>query len=590
MPVSRPPASGFGGALAGAEIKSKKGKKPGTRSWLYPDKSFIPQSGKAGQVTQPESAEAETDRIVAEMLAELGYARDSARREAEKNARNEVLRAQQLSQALQTIGMPQLIQGIYQNSGQSLAGMAGGFSEDVQGLASEQAAVQGNILAGTGQEGAIRNEGQAMGDVLYGQHGFIPARGLEQTGAAFASEAALQPGFALQFGNMAASGVMKDFQDEILGKFADDEALIRSKRPGILADAKDRQAAKRDAKKQEAYDLYAAGLITQRELGRRLGLKGWKKLPDALAGEESDIKIQEVDGNLVAIDMKTGKVQVVYEGAKERDLKTVQLSDGRDVVIDMATGKIVQTIGGPKPKDNQIRGSQADGYTIFDSEGNVIGKVKGTEKPDKPDPLWKQNGFKSAADMNATARKLAKDTQGKGTDKYGKPLDEDFVKPTGQEALDQLIAKNIPPLVAWRALKKYYPGLKRPKGDPGGAVNANYEGPASLAQGLWPLFGYALEQGFTNLGTHNAASRLPGGGMSDHASYPANAFDLGFSGGGGFKNKKARAMFWFMTKQPGVEYVILGDKIWSRSRGLHAYTSGGHDTHIHVSGSHGAGA
>ena len=85
--------------------------------------------------------------------------------------------------------------------------------------------------------------------------------------------------------------------------------------------------------------------------------------------------------------------------------------------------------------------------------------------------------------------------------------------------------------------------------------------------------------GLTNLGTYNPASRLPGGGLSDHARYPARAFDVG--GPPATLDRFFRAMI----NRPGVEYVIYRDKIWSRSRGLHAYTSGGHETHVHVSGS-----
>lgn len=41
-----------------------------------------------------------------------------------------------------------------------------------------------------------------------------------------------------------------------------------------------------------------------------------------------------------------------------------------------------------------------------------------------------------------------------------------------------------------------------------------------------------------------------------------------------------------MIGRPGIHYVILGDKIWSTERGLHAYTAGGHESHVHVSGAH----
>lgn len=474
--MALPPYSSFGGGLAGALIKDRQkkkvaqsGKANAGQTWTYPEKSVAPAAPRAPGI---DPANAEADSIISEMLAELGYARESARRQAEASAQAEVRRAQALAQALQQLGMPQLIQGIYQNSGQSLAGMAEGFSGDVRALADASAAEQGNILAGTGQEGAIRNQGANMGDVNYGLHGFIPARGLEQTGAAFAAQAALEPGFALQFGNMKAADVMSEFTKQILGKFADDEAMIRSKRPGLVADARERQSKLADAAKEEAYDLYEAGLISQRELGRRLKLKGWKKLPNTMKGEESDIDVQEVDGNLVAIDKRTGRVQVVYEGRQERDLKTIQLSDGRDVVIDMQTGNVVSTVGGPTPQSNQIRGSNSTGYTIFDAQGNVIGRVPGTKKPGKTEKPWEAAGFDTREQMWATARNLAKETQGKKRES-GAP-DPENPPMSASAAYDKLIAEGIPHNVAVTVLKRYYPKAKFPKADPGGAVNASY--------------------------------------------------------------------------------------------------------------------
>jgi hypothetical protein len=89
--------------------------------------------------------------------------------------------------------------------------------------------------------------------------------------------------------------------------------------------------------------------------------------------------------------------------------------------------------------------------------------------------------------------------------------------------------------------------------------------------------------GLSDLGTYNPASTLPGGGKSDHAHYPARAFDLGIEPDTGWNNLTARAFFNQMVDHPAVEYVILGDKIWSRSRGLHEYTAGGHLNHLHVS-------
>lgn len=106
----------------------------------------------------------------------------------------------------------------------------------------------------------------------------------------------------------------------------------------------------------------------------------------------------------------------------------------------------------------------------------------------------------------------------------------------------------------------------------------------SLDRSLWALYSSGRRRGFSDQGTYNPNSTLPSGRPSDHAVYPAKAFDLGFTPATGYSNLAARVYFNDCTKDPTVKYVILGNKIWSEARGLHAYTGGGHDSHVHVSG------
>ena len=110
------------------------------------------------------------------------------------------------------------------------------------------------------------------------------------------------------------------------------------------------------------------------------------------------------------------------------------------------------------------------------------------------------------------------------------------------------------------------------------------QGWASLHPSLHELFSIGRNMGMSDLGTFNATSRLPSGGPSDHAVWPAMAFDLGVDPDTGFDNAVGRAFFWIAVSNPAVEYVILGDKIYSRARGFHGYTGGGHSNHLHCSG------
>jgi len=538
------------------------------------------------------SAEAEADRIIAELLSELGLARGSARQEAERSAQQEIARAQALAQALQALGIPANIQNIYQSAAQGVSGLAQGFSGEFRDLAAAQGAEQANMVAGTGQEGAVRNEGVGMGDVLYGAQGFIPARGLEQTGAAFASEAALQPGFALQFGQIAASKQIQDFIDKVLPEFTEKEALIRTKRPSLVAEIKDKRKA-------EAMDLYQAGLLTQRQLARRMGVSNWRKFPNSLPGEKpakASASLSKAVGYLVD---EFGQPILNSKGkpiALPRNLERFGSASAGYWMQDPVTGDIFNVLP-PQPKQYAPKGYQLK--TLKDGSTAVFDPNTGQTSVIAPPP--KGSRSKLTAQQRAKFRGQAATFAQNALFGFSEPgryqNDPPIAHPplTLPEALEELKKTGIPwglgKAIVVSFYRKNFIGPLAPKGKPpsGGRQNTAMQGPESLEQPLWAPYNYALSQGFTDLGTYNPDSRLPGGGISDHAVYPARAFDLGFKGARGWGNAKARKMFWYMTRQPGVKYVILGDKIWSPSRGLHAYTSGGHDSHIHVSGSFGGG-
>lgn len=107
---------------------------------------------------------------------------------------------------------------------------------------------------------------------------------------------------------------------------------------------------------------------------------------------------------------------------------------------------------------------------------------------------------------------------------------------------------------------------------------------ASLHPSLWAAYADALTTpGLFSLGTYNPDSRLPSGLPSDHAVYPAYAFDIGFDPDTGWNHPVARPYAERTARRFEVEYVILGNRIhidgvWR------AYTSGGHYNHVHVSG------
>lgn len=107
---------------------------------------------------------------------------------------------------------------------------------------------------------------------------------------------------------------------------------------------------------------------------------------------------------------------------------------------------------------------------------------------------------------------------------------------------------------------------------------------ASLHYSLWAAYSEALSTtGLFSLGTYNPKSTLPSGAPSDHAVYPAYAFDIGFDPDAGWANPVARSYAEKTVKRLEVEYLILGDRIHIDG-GWKTYTGGGHFDHIHVSG------
>lgn len=114
------------------------------------------------------------------------------------------------------------------------------------------------------------------------------------------------------------------------------------------------------------------------------------------------------------------------------------------------------------------------------------------------------------------------------------------------------------------------------------------QGFESLDPRLWLAYSMGRQRGFLDLGTY---ANKPG----DHGHWPSYAFDLGrnnrfFNKGWNYLVARRLAQFYVKEHQAlGINYVILGMRIWSRQRPYwHPLTTGdtSHMFHIHVSGVH----
>lgn len=117
------------------------------------------------------------------------------------------------------------------------------------------------------------------------------------------------------------------------------------------------------------------------------------------------------------------------------------------------------------------------------------------------------------------------------------------------------------------------------------------QGWGSLCEQLHLAYSMGRKRGFTDLGTY-AAKPLDHGGLPWARRPPAWAFDLGRKNrffNRGWNYIVARRLAKLYVKEHvglNIEYVILGDKIWSRSKPYWHYygPDKSHYYHIHVSG------
>lgn len=110
----------------------------------------------------------------------------------------------------------------------------------------------------------------------------------------------------------------------------------------------------------------------------------------------------------------------------------------------------------------------------------------------------------------------------------------------------------------------------------------------SLHESLWLAYSMGRRRGFTDLGTY---VNKPGDHGWDDADRMAAAFDLGrkdrflFKGWGYIKARRLVQLYVKYNKPLAIEYVILGNRIWSRTNGWQPFTRDtSHSFHIHVSG------
>ena len=280
-------------------------------------------------LTMEQWAEQQAERRISAEVAAIEEQRRIFEQERMANYQRKLEQAKALAQVIQGMGFDKAIQGVYSGAGSDLAGLASGFAGQTRDIASADAAAQMNMLSGTGQEGAVRDQGTNMGDVLYGVGGWIPGKALGEQGAAYAANAALQPAFTMQQGAAEAGrafdeegAALSDFAMAIAeakaGKFSYKEELLAGRQKAALDQQKiniQRLEADRDfwLKRQALYLQRAetASSISARREATKLAKQAEKRANRADMAAEAEARGRDMEGNLLPgywQDPKTGRV------------------------------------------------------------------------------------------------------------------------------------------------------------------------------------------------------------------------------------------------------------------------------------------
>lgn len=254
----------------------------GTAGGKVKKPTAVARTTSAASYDPAQSAKQAASQIIAEMVAQVKREQEAARQTAQLEAARELAKGQALAYGLKDLGIAGQVQQIFQNAAANQSSLAQGFSGQIRDQASADAAAQQNTLRGTGQEGAVRNQGDNMGNVAYGAGGYIPGNELNTLAAAFGANAALQPGFATQFGQLGEAERMRQWALEQTG-WGDKIAEAIGKKPGLFQEllsqnrsyANDLYSKKKDQRDfayQKEMDRQAAKLkALEMELNWKMG-------------------------------------------------------------------------------------------------------------------------------------------------------------------------------------------------------------------------------------------------------------------------------------------------------------------------------
>ncbi len=311
------------------------GVSPATVQRITP-RAFHPATPKKSDITpiSPEEwARQQADKLIQARIDAIKSDRESYLKDLQEQSQIEAQRGQALSQALQALNLPGRIQQIYGNAASDIGGLANAFSGSLRDTANADAAAETRMVSGTGQEGAVANNGEAMGNVVYGLGGYIPGRSMSEAGAAFGAQAALEPSFALRIGQQNAADAyqeglggldefIKAMEDARGERFDIEQELLGNRQKAITAQQTAAQKADdaaykrlkdtRDYYVKQAYLALASGDRNRSDQYLQIAKEKEARMTNQAMGLDVNGNPlpgykQAPDGSIVKVDKNAGK-------------------------------------------------------------------------------------------------------------------------------------------------------------------------------------------------------------------------------------------------------------------------------------------
>lgn len=320
---------------------------------------------------------------------------------ASRSAEQQSQIAAALAKVLQGIG-PQ-VQAGYQAAGNTQALFGKGFSDGLklatQGSADETNAFLRNVVGAP--EGQQIPSGQATqaADVLYGVGGYLPAQSFAQQGAALAAGAAGFPMQAVQQGQAYARAELEKGK-QAAQDIGQQLMALAAERPILVQSYLERLQSQRNARIKDdearAVSLYNSGLITERELARKLRLPNWRTYANTLKTQANLHYFGDKTGGYFVFDPDTGKAIQLAPGSGPVP-KTI--SQGGFIWAQQPNGTFVK-VGGAGPSTNLQHVTVNGKAYAFDPKTGAFLDARGN--PTVPSAA----GAKVSAATMARARKL----------------------------------------------------------------------------------------------------------------------------------------------------------------------------------------